>query len=401
MGSSQNVRTGKIYNAGTGSLYNRSLVLKMLFERRDLSRAEIAKLTGLTRASVTNIMKEFIENQLVEEVGSLDSGLGRKRKLLRVKPDAFYYIGVEIERSTTKIGIFNTHGKSIGISEKPTLSQTGSERFVEFLLKQIDSVIKMSGVEKKQIFGIGIGVPGPIDSSKGIVKSPNNFPSIKNLPLKNIVEDHFNIETWIGNDANCAALGEKWFGLGKKYSNYVFLTSDLFGLGSGVVLDGKLYEGKLDTVGEVGYNLISLNGSEFEPLERYTNINRIIELYEKRTGKTMKIEDVLNGNVDMDDPEFRAVLSEVGRYLSVGVLNITNYLGPEAIIIGGRLLNFADIIIEEIEKMISKHIYASVKPIIVLPTLEYDAGVVGAASLVIEKLIAMPEKLFDLKALSI
>ena len=365
---------------------NRALVLEILHARSPISRSEIAEITGLTRATVTNIIKEFFKLGLVEEAKTVSTSVGRKKMLLKVKSDAFYVVGVDLSRYKIRVGVFNTIAEVISMAEIDTPPDAGREDVIKLLREVITTAISKSGVSREKLYGIGLGIPGPLDYEKGLVISPPRFGGFENVPLRDILKKDFKMSVWIDNDANVAAIGEKWFGYGKELSlnNFVFVLADI-GLGCGIVIDRKLYRGSLKGAGEVGHIPIVV-GDGVKELEDLASLSNLTTLYEKITGKHLEIDELIDLS-RLGEGRALEVAREVGRYISLGVGTIVNIISPEMVIIGGRFAKIPGAV-SAVEEVVEEFTFSTDRPQIKLTALDDKAIVLGAAALALEELVS-------------
>ncbi|KUK16179.1 MAG: ROK family protein [Petrotoga mobilis] len=368
----------KTYNIELVKERNRSLVLELLNSKGTSTRSEIADITGLTNATITNIVNELIFRDLVEEVGTVDGKLGRKRKLIRIKEDAFYVIGVEFGVNIVRTGIFNFKGKKIKTVEKEINSYGRPTDVLKDLILIIDELINNSKVDNNKIKGIGIVMPGLIDSQKRVLRSVHPFPLLKDYPLVEQLEEHYKKTIWLENDANGAVLGEKWFGHGKKFNNYVFVVGDS-GIGAGIVINGRLYSGASNSAGEIGHTFMT---KDFIPLESFGGLSRLADDFK------LPLEIILNESKNSD--EIKKALDDISKFLALGIVNLVNTVDPEAIIVGGRILKAGNSVIREIKKIVEQYTFSDKVPQILVASKKEDALLFGAASIAIEHIVASP-----------
>ncbi|MCD6450481.1 MAG: ROK family protein, partial [Thermotogaceae bacterium] len=310
----------KAWNSQEIKGVNRKVVLEVLHFNSPISRAEIADITGLTRATVTNIIKEFEALGLVEEVGKKSGSYGRRKSLLKFKSGAFLVMGVVITEEEMQVGIFDIEANEMGYSSIEIDENDSMDHIIEALLKIMNDIVKTSNVDKDRIFGIGVGVSRFVNAKKNI--------SI--LRLKSVLEKRFKIPVWIDNIANAAALGEKWYGVGKDYDNFVFVMADR-SLQASMIIDGEIYRGPFKIAGGVGYNPSSLNES-CPNIESKTSVVLLKKAYESETGKSLSINEVLD-LAQKEDSIAMKILRELNGNLSHAVVSLVNILCPEAVII--------------------------------------------------------------------
>ncbi|PNS01847.1 hypothetical protein X928_02125 [Petrotoga miotherma DSM 10691] len=368
----------KTYNIELVKERNRTVVLELLNSKGTSTRSEISDITGLTNATITNIVNELISKDLVEEVGTIDGKLGRKRKLIKIKEDAFYVIGIEFGVNIVRAGIFNFKGKKIKSIEKEINSYGRPTDVLKNLILIIDELINNTKVDFNKIKGIGIAMPGLIDSQKRILRSVHPFPLLKDYPLVEQLEEHYEKTIWLENDANGAVLGEKWFGHGKKFNNYVFIVGDS-GIGAGIVINGKLYSGTFNSAGEIGHTVIT---GDLMPLESFGGLSRLADEF------NLPLEIILNESKKSE--EIKKTLDDINKFLALGIVNLVNTVDPEAVIVGGRILKTGYSVIREIKRIVAQYTFSDEIPQILVASKKEDAILSGAASIAIEHIVSSP-----------
>ena len=227
------------------------------------------------------------------------------------------------------------------------------------------------------VAGIGIGVPGLVDLDKNLVLDVLNIPSWTTVPLKADMEKKFGIPVFVNNDANCFALGERYFGKGKKYQNFIGVSLGT-GLGTGIIINGRLYSGRFSGAGEFGLVIYR---------------DKCLEAY--ASGQFFKDQglkgDEIAEQARKGDPTALNLIHEMGEHLGRAVIDIMFALAPEAIIFGGSVSRSFDLFGDSMRKVIEKEfpyqrLYHAMD--IEISTLK-ESAVLGAASLVLENL---PEK---------
>jgi len=312
-----------------------------------------------------------------------------------------YYFGIDIGGTFIKGAIVDDQGAIVVSDKVPTESYDGADRVVKNICALTDSLLKKSGMNKNDILGIGMGVPGMIDSKTGVVVYSNNL-NWSELDLGKMVEEAVGLPVKMGNDANVAALGEAKFGTGKNYQSTVMLTLGT-GVGGGIIIDGKLIEGTRGAGAELGHSVIMAGG---EPctcgrrgcLEAYASATAIIRDTKRAMNKNLASPmweigsmSAVTGKTAFDyydkDDAAREVVDNYIKMLACGIVNIANELRPEAIILGGGVCAQGDNLIKPLEKIVNEEIYAGDKGPelkIVIASLGNDAGCLGAAALLMD-----------------
>lgn len=287
-------------------------------------------------------------------------------------------IGLDIGATKIRIGLISKQFKVIKKQTFPTPKEA------------VDVLNAISyGIEKLysgEIGKMGLGVAGQIDLKKNLVNFSNNFPQgLNNIPLKKILEKKFKCPVLIDNDAHCFALGEAIAGQGKKFNFIIGVTLGT-GIGGGIIIDKKIFKGKNNTAGEIGHQIIEVNGRKCDCgksgcFEAYASGSAMVKLYKKISGQeknTFEIEQLfLKG-----EKNAKLAVEESSHYLAIGLSNLINILNPEAIVLGGGLSNFKkfiDLAKNELDKyLIAPHLKQT--PILT-SKLDDNAGMIGASLL--------------------
>lgn len=393
-------------------LINRAVVFRAIREAGAISRADLAKQTGLNPATLTHITCELLDRGLVEEAGSGEARVGRRSSLLRIHSKIGNILAVRLSRH-------NIQGLLTDLDLRETVKHTASSSFLSqpmdvslpALLDLIETLIKKSGVDRKTILGIGISAPGPLDAQRGILIAPPNFPGWVRSPIRQIVEEKTGFTTFLDNDANSAALAEKWFGCGKNLDNFVYLLIE-DGVGGGVVINGDLYRGQHDIAGEIGHMTIDRNGDICDCgntgcLELYAAPhvaeNRVFQAL--MAGRKSMVGDWIN--LDLNRITFELVsqaaqqgdlvaceaIREIAQSLGVAAVNMINVFDPQAIILGGKIGKAGDLIMPVIQDYVDRRAISRSQqqfPVI-MSELGADAPLIGAFSLVLRELFQNPE----------
>lgn len=399
-------------------LVNRAVIFRTIREAGGISRAALAKNTGLNPATITHIVRELIHQGLIEEAGNAESSGGRPSSILRIRTQAGYIISVQLDRLYIKAMITNLDlGEKIQEQVVTNSPQNPTDISLSVLLDLIQTLISRSKLNPRQILGIGICAPGPVDYHHGVLLSPPNFPGWPDTPLKQIIETRFNLPTFLDQDANACALAEKWFGATREFENFVYILGD-GGLGGALYFAGDIQRGRNNIVGEIGHTTINLNGptcpcGNIGCLELYASPHAVEEHIRTliAEGKNSLLVNLVNGNLDLitfqaiihaaqqDDPLCRFAIREMGNALAVGVVNLINTLDPEAVVIGGQIALtenlISDILLERVHQ---RSLTRRAEPTPILYTiLKQDAPIVGAFSLVMRQLFQNPSFGYDTK----
>ena len=309
-----------------------------------------------------------------------------------------YYIGIDLGGTFIKGGIIDDEGRIIVNDKAPTESEGGSETVVRNIASLCNSLLKKANMTASDVEGIGMGVPGMIDSEKGEVIYSNNL-GWEDFSISKELNELTGLPVRIANDANVAALGETKFGCGKEYNNTVMLTLGT-GVGGGIIINGKLFEGNRSAGAELGHAVIVAGGEQCTCgrrgcLETYASATALIRdtkraMLANKESKMWEIGDVekVNGKTPFDyyhvDESAKKVVDTYIEMLGAGITNIANMFRPEAVILGGGVCKQGDELIKPLQAVLDRDIYAGEKGPqvkVVTAMLENDAGIMGAAAL--------------------
>lgn len=335
--------------------FNARNVLKLIFEEEPISRTEIAKITGLTSSSITNIVNRFKKDEYVKESSLGNSSGGRKPINLVMNPTVKFIIGIELNAGNMIGLVTNFRAQKIKKKVIPTNLNEGKEKVISRMVELINDLIRDANISKDKILGIGIAAPGPYDHNKGILLNPPNFPGWVNVPICDIIEQAFEIPVYLEKETTAAALAEFMFGLGKNYKNIFVIYACSIGIGGGTIINGNIYHGFCDGAGDIGHMIINSDGPKCSCGDRgcleamasgiYIKNKVINEMKENRMSQNdYHIENIDNFDVkdiikcaNEGDNRYVEVIDEAAKNLSIGISNIINLFSPEIIILGGDL----------------------------------------------------------------
>lgn len=314
-----------------------------------------------------------------------------------------FAIGIDIGGTSIKGAVVNDTGKVLTRFAMDVNKNASGEdevnRFCDVMIKSIndyDSSIKLEG--------IGIGMPGILDMDKGVVITSPNLPKWNGLHISKLISKRMGLPVYINNDANVATLGEARFGSGKEYSNLIMLTLGT-GVGGGIIIDNKLYDGNRHQGAELGHMVIRVNGEKCGCgrrgcFEAYASATALIRDTKKEMDKCPDslMHDVskelgkINAKVVFEasrrgDKAAIRVMKRYVKYLSEGILNYCNIFRPEVVLLSGGVANEGDYLLDQVRHYLKNHKYGmkgSPKVDLKVASLGYDSGKIGAACLVFE-----------------
>lgn len=370
-----------------------------------ISRTEIAQIVGHSRATVTNATASLINSGLIyEKEVEGSSARGRNRIMLAINPDAAYVVGVKV--SAFRIGCVVTDILA-NVKSSVVMPVRTSERPAEFVSDLIEEAIRHcvreAGLSLNQISGIGIGLPGLVDSREG-VSYWNPLYRRDSSTLRELIEQRFNINTYVDNDANTVTLSQLWGGQGKGVNNFVVVTIE-DGLGMGVIIDGELYRGSNGFAGEMGHFVATPDGNPCRCgkkgcYEAYISNFGILNAARRlcRDGAwacdspdTLSYEDVLdearNGNRPLME-----VFAQAGKYLGNAISGLMQLLNPSKIIVTGNGVRAGNLMFRSMHETINENTAPELceKTEVVIHEWRDIDWSLGAACLVLQELYKSP-----------
>ncbi len=309
-----------------------------------------------------------------------------------------YGFGVDVGGTTIKMGFFETSGKLIDKWEIKTDTSNGGENILSDIAKAIDNKLAQEGISKNDVQGVGVGVPGPVNSKGIVLKCVNLGWGVFNVEEE--LASLTGLKVKAGNDANVAALGEMWQGAGKGSEDMVMVTLGT-GVGGGIIVDGKVIAGANGAGGEIGH--ITVNDDEIEAcncgqygcLEQYTSATGIVRMAKRKLAKTdeetsLRSVEELSAKIIFDEAKkgdkiAGELVEELGKILGSTLSNIAAVTNPEVIVIGGGVSKAGQILIDTIHKHFTESVFHACKDTrFVLAGLGNDAGMYGCVKMLLD-----------------
>ena len=302
-----------------------------------------------------------------------------------------FVLGVDLGGTNIKLGLVDAAGKLISKSTLPTAAfLSHPKKLIDGLLQSFEQLIQKNYLQKNDIQGIGIGLPGLVDTQKGIARFLPNLPGWKNVALKNIIEKKIGIPTFIDNDVNLMTLGEWKFGAGQGFSNIVCMTLGT-GVGGGLILNNELYRGEGFSAGEVGHIPLNEEGPICNCggkgcLERYVGNKYLLEKVRKLFKKDISLEEV-NHLASQGNRMALRFWQETATYIGLGLVGVVNLLNPQRIIIGGGISNASKHLFPVIEETIKSRAMNIPSRMVKIQKAKLgdESGIMGAYVLISQK----------------
>lgn len=397
-------------NLGDMKAKNQNLVLKLIATREEVSRASLARMTGLTKTTLGNIVADLIAQNIICDLPDLtsDIGVGRKPILLDISSSSPCIMGILIKRGFCTAILADLKGRILDRVNYEFPNQVQADQLLNILMTLYSQLCSR---QDRHIAAIGIASAGPVDSVNQVIMNPPNFYGITNLPVTKLIQEKTGTPAFLISDGSGGALAEKLYGQAKGLDSFVYLHI-MNGIGAGFILDGKIYNGTRGQVGEVGHTSIDFSGPVCDCgntgcLELYANLanmNQTIRSLQKAHPKSSLLpaekreytwQEIVNAAAHMDYFA-TAALDEFCGYLSCALVNVVNLLDVEHVILGydaAPEVNLLEAMLEK--KMNARALSAKYRKIkVVKSVFGEDAPLLGSVAVVANKIFEGDFRLF-------
>lgn len=382
----------KLLRTGDQSLVrkiNKSIVFHSIKNKGPISRAQIAKETGLNKATVSTMVSDLIEESFIQEIGAGKSSGGRKPVMLYFNHHAGYSIGIDLGVNYV-LGILTDLSGNIIEKIIRNLNTINLDDVIDEIFSVINILIENTPESRYGVIGIGVGVPGQVDPQQMIQFAPNL--KWKNVDLKQIIEDRFSIPTYIENEANAGAFGEQVHGAGKDIANQVYISVGI-GIGTGIIINSQIYKGASGISGEMGHVTIDSSGKKCSCGNRgcwelYASESALLNIAEQENildqKDNIKLHHLLTEG-QKGNPKVLQTLNTLGENIGIGIINIINTFNPEVIVIGNRIAQFENWLANPIERILEERlsVYHKTNTDIRFSILDNLSTALGATSIAI------------------
>lgn len=374
-------------------------IIKLVRDKEKISRVDISQEINIPQPTVTRITDYLLNKNILMEAGRGKSNGGRKPILLAFNPEYAYSVGVEIGRKELKIGVTNLNGDFLSFRKKETEEVESFDQLIEILKEELQATMEEGNIAKEKVLGVGIGMPGPINEMESLSTPPNYYKG-GDIPITRLLEEELDFPVIIDNDANVAAMAEKWFGQGGDSRNFVYILAD-DGVGSGLIINEQIYGGVAGEAGEMGHSTINIFGEKcscgsYGCLETFIAIpvlekkmrnnlksSYMDQEYFSKPIEKVKFHDIVEA-AQKGSPGAQNLLREAGTYLGAGTANLLNIISPEIVILGGRLGKAGELVTENVIQAVQHRVLGkNTKNVHVVQSILKEGVVLGASSLVI------------------
>lgn len=351
-------------------MMNRSLVIRLLQKNKNISRIELAAATGLERATISNIINDFIKRGMVSEAGYRSGKGGHKSIALELNAERYLTICVRIQRSEAVVGLFDISGVCQQMYPAIDVRALNPQTVMQKIIEQIGELLAY--VEARavgRVAGIGFALPGPYFCESERILLMTGAPGWERIDFREELNKHFDLPLFFEQDANCAAYAQWWYGeRSPEHGSMLFLCAGP-GIGAGFIEDGHLLRGSLGIAVEVGHMSININGPMCECgnrgcLELYSNVRALHDnaahLLRQGYDSSLTPEDLsfdaIMRAIHEDDPVALRALNEVARALGFGLVNLVNIFNPDHIVVGDKLAGAGERLLAPIRDVLKEHL---------------------------------------------
>jgi glucokinase-like ROK family protein len=354
-----------------------------------LTQAEIARSTGLSAATVSNIVRELQESGTVKVTPT--SAGGRRARSVALSGDAGIVIGVDFGHTHLRVAVGNLAHQVLAEESEPFDVDASATQGLDRAERLVKRLVAATGVAPGKTVGVGLGVPGPIDVATGVLGSTSILPGWTGTNPREDLAERLGVPVYVDNDANLGALGELVWGTGRGARDLAYIKV-ASGVGAGLVINGQIYRGPGGTAGEIGHITLDESGPVCRCgnrgcLETFTAGRYILGLLEASHGPDLTIERMVQLARE-GDPGCRRVVADVGRHVGSGVASLCNLLNPSRVVLGGDLAEAGELILDPIRESVGRYAIPSAARQLTLVSgaLGSRAEVLGALALVLSEM---------------
>jgi glucokinase-like ROK family protein len=390
---------------------NLSLVLQYIHTSAPISRAKLALNTGLNKSTVSSLIEELLEYQLIHETGVNSIGSGRPSTLLEINPQAGSIIGVELGVDFVAVALTDFIGNILWRYTANADPLLGSDTILAHTLDLVNDAVEVSHKINQRILGLGLSTPGMVNVKEGVLIFAPNL-HWRNIPLRKMFKDQTKLKVIVENDANAGAIAEHLFGIARQSNDFIFVFTGV-GIGAGLFLNGQLYRGNNGYAGEIGHAPIMAEhiqapchcgnrGCWETYANQYSIIQRVqasLEVRRRSIIPEVMAEHnaplsiaIIKQAADAGDCEAINAFAEAGTVMGRGLATLVSILNPEKIILGGPLGLAGDYLIPAISDCLAHHSFPGIdqKVDVTLSSFGTDASLMGAIAIIVDDILTHP-----------
>jgi predicted NBD/HSP70 family sugar kinase len=339
---------------------NRQRVMEIVRMHGRVSQADIARATGLSRTTVSTLIAELKESGLVVDLETTPRQArgGRPGVELALRDPSQVVAGFDFGHSHVGVAMADLGHTVLAESRSELDVNRNAVEALDSAARMFQELLTRTGVDRKNVLGAGIGIPGPVDRGRGTAGSATILPDWVGLRIASEMELRLGIPVQIENDANLGALAELTWGAGRDCSNFAYVKAAT-GIGAGIVIDGRLLRGATGTAGEIGHTTLDEGGplcycGNRGCLETVASGPAIVELVGQMNGELLSLSQIVQ-LAAAGDVRCRRAVADAGREIGVAVAGLCNLINPERVIIGGLLSRAGEVLLRPLRESIQRH----------------------------------------------
>ena len=375
---------------------NQARVLRLLKDRGNLSRAELARFLKLTRSTLTFVTGELVERGLVTEAGqsSVAQPTGRPGTPLKLNPDGAFFLGAELAAEHIHSVLINLEG-SIIYRETTELESRRPESVSEELVRMVERIWSGQLRGSERLRGLGVSVSALVDS-QGVIRIAPTF-GWNHFDMKSTLKSRLDLPVFVENDANGAALAELSFGRRVGQTDLCVLRLDV-GVGAGMIIDRKIFRGSDGLAGEIGH--LTLNPTRLGQaegwgfLETQLGRNGLLASYRRVGGGAKNLETFLR-DLRKENPLARKTVRAWGEWLTLAIRNLADLFNPQLVVLSGALVELFPFVEENVKTRLRQRCFPTVEKLeIEVSSFGKDSSALGGAALVYDQILSVPDSNF-------
>ncbi|MGB5548658.1 MAG: ROK family transcriptional regulator [Polyangiales bacterium] len=394
--------THEVLGASAVRAQHSRLILNLLWKHQEISRADLARRTSLSRSTVSAIVSDLLSKGLAKEAYAGVSSGGRRPIILEFQDQSSFIVGIELGATHISCVLTDLRCKVRASWSAPAPVRDEPEVALGKMRMAVRSVLEADGVQPSQVLGIGVAVPSPVDRERPGELLPLVVPKWQGYNIASYLEGNFNRPVFVDNDANLGALAELWWGSGSSARDLVYIKVAT-GVGAGMIINGRIFRGSGGIAGEIGHTSIDPNGPPCicglqGCLTTFIGTPALLERARnelRRSGSDRlpptSIDELVNAALD-GDPMSVDLIHYAGDKLGVGIANMLNLLNPQAVVLGGGIARSGDMLLDGVRRTIQAlSLPASICNTEIRTTGLNEWGIaVGAATLVLQVALDTP-----------
>lgn len=374
--------------------YNTSLIVNLVKAAGTTSRAELARTSGLSPATISSIVARLLRSGILSQVALGSSTGGRPPVLVSVNEQAGSVVGIKLKEHGITTVLTDLGARVRYSSEAPYPLVGDPEAAVRAITTEVRTALSATGTKLREVLGVGVGVPGVIDAETGVCRSS---PMLRwtEVPLQKPLRRSLRLPVWVDNDVNTLAVADKWLGAGAEVNHFLTVTIGR-GIGLGVVLNGDIYRGAIGAAGELGHTIVDPAGPRCECgrrgcLEAIVGEPALRAEASRALGRQITLSE-LHDMAAAGEPVIRAIVARAAGVLGHALANLVTVLNPERLILAGEGTRLGPAFLDPLTEAVRAACFADLgeRLEIVVEPWGDDAWAIGAATFVLRELFRLP-----------